>query len=187
MKKVDGNREVVIISDRLPALLRSVPKIVGAENHVYYYRHLKENFSVFLTRHNTRGNKDKESALKWLDSIAYTRVESDYNVCMYELRNYNQALTGWVEESALEHWVMSKFPKQRWDKMTTNLAELVNALVKNERHKSICTFIMEHMLKLDALLVKHKEESNNWKGCIGPKIEEKVMTNIRGVTSRNIS
>ena len=37
---------------------------------------------------------------------------------------------------------------------------------------------MEHLLKLGALLVKHKEESNNWKGCIGPKIEEKVMTNI---------
>ena len=31
---------------------------------------------------------------------------------------------------------------------------------------------------MGALLVKHKEESNNWKGCIGPKIEEKVMTNI---------
>ena len=37
---------------------------------------------------------------------------------------------------------------------------------------------MEHMLKLGALLVKYKEESNNWKGCIGPKIEEKVMINI---------
>ena len=33
---------------------------------------------------------------------------------------------------------------------------------------------MEHMLKL----CKHKEEPNNWKGCIRPKIEEKVMTNI---------
>ena len=37
---------------------------------------------------------------------------------------------------------------------------------------------MEHMLKLGALLVKHKEESNNWKGCKGLEIEEKVMTNI---------
>ena len=85
MKKVVGNREVVIISNRHLTLFRSVLEIFGAENHAYCYRHLKENFSAFLTRHNTRGNKGKESALKWLYSIAYARVESDYNVSMYEL------------------------------------------------------------------------------------------------------
>ena len=73
----------MIISDRHPALLRSVPKIFRAENHAYCYHHLKENFSTFLTRYNTKGNK--ESELKWLDSITYARVESDYNVCIYEL------------------------------------------------------------------------------------------------------
>ena len=164
MKNVVGNRKVVIFSDRHPAhpaLLRSVFEIFGAKNHAYCYPHLKENFSAFLTRYNTRGNKGKESALKWLDSIAYARVELDYNVSIYELQNYNQDLATWVEESAPEHWVMSKFPKQRWDKMTTYLAESFNAWVKNERHRSICSFITEHMLKLGALLVKHKEESNN--------------------------
>ena len=85
MKKVVGNREVVIISYRHPALLRSVHEIFGTENHAYCYRHLKENFSAFLTRHKTRGNKGKENELKWLDSITYARVESNYNVCMYEL------------------------------------------------------------------------------------------------------
>ena len=84
---------------------------------------------------------------------------------MYELQNYNQALATWVEESAPEHWVMSKFPKQRWDKMTTNLEESFNAWVKNERHQSICSFIMVHMLKLGVMLVKHKEESNNGRGA----------------------
>ena len=28
------------------------------------------------------------------------------------------------------------------------------------------------------MLVKHEEESKNWKGCIGPKIEAKVQENI---------
>ncbi|KAL6329751.1 hypothetical protein AAG906_035399 [Vitis piasezkii] len=120
-KKVVGDKEVVIISDRHPALLRSVPEVFGLANHAYCYRHLKENFSSFLSKHNTRGNKGKENALQFLDSIAYAR---------------------------------------------------------NERHHSICTFLMEHMAKLGSMLVKHKEESNNWKGCIGPKIEEKVQQKI---------
>ncbi|RVW82818.1 hypothetical protein CK203_051180 [Vitis vinifera] len=138
LKKVVGDKEVVIISDRHPALLHSVPKVFGLENHAYCYRHLKENFSSFLSKHNTIENKENEP----------------------------------------EHWAMSKFPKQRWDKMTTNLAESFNAWLKNERHHSICTFLMEHMAKLGSMLVKHKEESNNWNGCIGPKIEEKVQQKI---------
>ena len=73
---------------------------------------------------------------------------------------------------------MSKFPKRRWDKITTNLAESFNAWLRNERHHSTCSFIIEHMTKLGAMLVQHKAESNAWKGIIGLKIEEKVKINI---------
>ena len=48
LKKVVGDKEVVVISDRHPALLRSVPEVFGLENHAYYYHHLKENFSFFF-------------------------------------------------------------------------------------------------------------------------------------------
>ena len=97
---------------------------------------------------------------------------------MFELKKYNEALATWVEENAPHHWAMSKFPKQRWDKMTTNLAESFNAWLRIERHHSICNFLLEHMSKLASMLVKHQEESKNWKGCIGPKIEAKVQENI---------
>ena len=34
------------------------------------------------------------------------------------------------------------------------------------------------MIKLGVMLVKHKEELNNWKSVIGLKIEDKVLGNI---------
>ena len=37
---------------------------------------------------------------------------------------------------------------------------------------------MEHMAKLGSMFVKHKDESNNWKGFIGLKIEDKVLQKI---------
>ena len=76
-QKIIGEKEVVIISDKHPGLLHSVPKIFGAENHAYYYCHLKENFSGYFNKHNTKGDKGKENALEWLDKIAYARVETD--------------------------------------------------------------------------------------------------------------
>ena len=67
-----------------------------------------------------------------LDSVAYVKREEDYNAHISELRKYNDALATWVEENGLEHCTMSKFSKQRWDKMTTNLVESFNAWLKNE-------------------------------------------------------
>ena len=123
-------------------------------------------------------NKGKENALEWLDKITYARVETDCNYHMFELRKYNESLATWIEQNEPEHWAMSKFLKKRWDKITNDLAESFNAWLKNERHQSICSFIIEHMTKLGEILVKHKAESNVWKGIIGPKIEEKVKINI---------
>ena len=73
---------------------------------------------------------------------------------------------------------MLKFPNKIWDKMTTNVAKSFNAWLKNERHHSICSFLVERMTKLGVMLVKHKVEINDWKGTIGSKIEEKVKINI---------
>ena len=63
LKKIVRDK-VMIISVRHPGLLRSVPKIFGGENHAYCYRHLKENFSSFFSKHTTKGNKGKENALQ---------------------------------------------------------------------------------------------------------------------------
>ena len=82
------------------------------------------------------------------------------------------------EDNSPEPWAMSKFPKQRWDKMTTNLVKSFNAWLRHERHHSICSFLMERIAKLSYMLVNHKEWSNNWKGFLGPQIEEKVLQNI---------
>ena len=70
VKKVVGNKKVIIISYRHRGLLRSVSEIFGLENHAYCYRHLKENFSSFLNKQNTKGCKGKENALECLDKIA---------------------------------------------------------------------------------------------------------------------
>lgn len=178
LKKVVGDRDVVIISNRHPDLLRSVSEIFGAENHAYCYRHLKEDFVSFINNESTNGKKGRGNALYWLDSIAHARLDYDYDVAIIELRKVSEDLATWVESNQPEHWAMSKFAKKRWDKITTNLAESLNDWLRNDHHRSICDFLMEHMAKLGAMLIKHKEESTNWNGLIGPNIEEKLITNI---------
>ena len=118
---------MVILSDRHSGLLCSVLELFGGENHAYYHRHLKENFSSFFNKYNTMGNKGKENALQWLDKIAYAQLKIDYNAHLNELRMYNDSLATWIEQNGPQNRAMSKFPKKRWDKMATNLVESFNA------------------------------------------------------------
>ena len=127
LKNLIGDKDVVILSDRHSSLLRSVPELFGEENHAYCYHHLKENFSSFFNKYDTKGNKGKENALQWLDQIAYARLEIDYNAHLNELHMYNDSLATWIEKNEPQHWAMSKFPKKRWDKMKTNLTKSFNA------------------------------------------------------------
>ena len=94
---------------------------------------------------------------------------------------YNDSLATWIEQNEPQNVAMSKFPKKRWDKMTTNLVKSFNALLKDERHYSIYSFLIEHMTNFGAMLVKHKVESNQWKDSIGPKIYQKVKIIIAKV------
>ena len=64
LKNFIGDKDVVILLDRHSGLLHSVLKLFGEENHAYCYRHLKENFSSFYNKYNTKGNKGKENAFQ---------------------------------------------------------------------------------------------------------------------------
>ena len=81
-------------------------------------------------------------------------------------------------ENNPKHWVMSKFLKNRWDKMTTNIAESFNAWLKYECHQTIYMLLLMHMDKLVGMLDTHMRSTKKWKSVVGPKTEEKLMSNI---------
>ena len=174
LKQLVGEMEVVIISGRHHAIIRSVAEVFGVENHAYCYRHLKEDFSHQLMM----GREGKDNALKLLDAVAYARLEIRYNSAMENLRRFDANLAKWVEDNNPEHWVMSKFPKKRWDKMNTNIFGSFSAWVKEEQHHTIFSFIEKHMDMLASLLVEWKTTMQSWERSIGPKTEDKLLHNI---------
>ncbi|KAL6348604.1 hypothetical protein AAG906_016124 [Vitis piasezkii] len=141
LEKLNGvldGKEVIIISNRHQGILRSVSELFEIENHTYCYQH-----------------KGKEDVLLLLNSIAYDRLDIDYNEAFEKLVRFNNNLARWVAENSLEHWVMLKFLKKRLDKMTTNNAESFNAWLREKRHQIIYTLLLMHMDKLVGMLDTH--------------------------------
>ena len=64
---------------------------------------MKENSSIFLNKQNIKGKKGNEDALLLLGSIAYTRLDIDYNEAFEKLMRFNGNLAKWVAENNPEH------------------------------------------------------------------------------------
>ncbi|RVW22071.1 hypothetical protein CK203_117769 [Vitis vinifera] len=97
LKQLVGEMEVVIISGRHHAIIRSVAEVFGVENHAYCYRHLKEDFSHQLMM----GREGKDNALKLLDAVAYARLEIGYNSAMENLRRFDANLANGLKITIL--------------------------------------------------------------------------------------
>ena len=146
---------------------------------------MKENFTNCFNRQNIRGKKGKEDACALLDDIAFARLETDYNDAFEKLVQFNEDLVKWVTKNNLEHRAMSKFPKKRRDKMTTNIAESFNSWLREECYQTIYTLLLMHMDKLVGFLTNHITQTKKWRSVVGLKIEEKLLANI--MRSRPIS
>ena len=57
---------------------------------------------------------------------------------------------------------MAKFQKIRWDKITSNLVESFKSWIRLKRHHNVCVFFIEHMDKLNSLLVEHQSAVEKW-------------------------
>ena len=104
----------------------------------------------------------------------------DFTNAMGKLRLFNPQLAQWVETNGdVDRWALSKFPFKRWDNITTNLAESFNAWMVKERKHTVSVLIHELREKLAQKLVSSKMAMANWKNDVGPKIEEKLMQQVK--------
>ena len=112
--------------------------------------------------------------------MAYARVDYKYIHAIDNLWQFSPELAAWVEcSSDVDKWALSKFPRMRWEKITTNIAESYNAWVVKERGHNIFQFMKEHHEKLALKLFRAKENALKWKNGLGPKVEKKLLENVQ--------
>ncbi|KAH7856666.1 hypothetical protein Vadar_004037 [Vaccinium darrowii] len=173
LKEVVGGRQVVLVTDRNTSLLNGIIKVFGGECNAWCLRHLKENFSTFVSSKGLKNERRKE-ALKVFTDIAYARTEVIYKFHLGRMSAFHPDLAKWVEDSKPKHWANAYFPFKRWDKMYTNLAECFNNWILPLRELDILQFMIGHVNKVTDLLVRKKAAVLSWKLPVGPNIDKDI-------------
>ncbi|KAF7123126.1 hypothetical protein RHSIM_Rhsim12G0034000 [Rhododendron simsii] len=84
LKEIVAEKEIVVVTDHNPGLLRTVKELFGNECNAWYVRHVKENFSKFATGKGMKV-KPKKMALYLFTKIAYACDERLYGVYLTKL------------------------------------------------------------------------------------------------------
>jgi len=86
-----GGLQPVIMSDKNPALLFSVPRVFGIENHTYCVCHVRENFLTYTGKVGIRRQASKDLLKEVFNRVAYAPTGVEYGLAMDELRKSSRS------------------------------------------------------------------------------------------------
>ncbi|XP_059639564.1 uncharacterized protein LOC132281931 [Cornus florida] len=175
---LNEDREIIIISDRSQSIISAVRQVYSDEMHAHCFRHLKENFLKFLEKYHL-SKATKGTLEDHLDIIAYTFQVKACDRALDRMKRLCAEAYDWVIESEPKHWAKCQFPKKRYGKLYSNVAESFNGWVLKERELPIMGIIEKTREKLTKYIYKRKNKAILWKLLVGKRIDEILALNVK--------
>ncbi|KAF7138944.1 hypothetical protein RHSIM_Rhsim07G0149400 [Rhododendron simsii] len=134
LKKIVAEKEVVVVTNRNPGLLRAVKELFGDKCNAWCVRHVKENFSKFAIGKGMKGNP-KKMALHLFTKIAYACDERLYGVNLTKLFGLSPELSKWVEGMVHNTGQMHKMEASKWHPLPVghNIDKMINESQEKSR------------------------------------------------------
>ncbi|KAL5574090.1 hypothetical protein UlMin_023687 [Ulmus minor] len=137
VKSVFGvNPALVIVSDRHRSINNAVQEVFPQAFHGICMYHLLNNLKTKFR------NKTKELEQHYIRS-AKTYNLQDFHVLFYTLCSAVPGVKEYLEAVGLDRWTRSHAPSRRYNIMTTNISESLNAVLVKVRELPIIAFVNE--------------------------------------------
>ena len=128
--------DLVFISDRHKSLLKAINTVFPNAQHGVCCHHLKMNM------------KDKFKRCKDIDSMYWGAAKayriSDFEERMSMIQSVSQGAYNYLNEVGYPKWARAHFNGRRYNIMTTNIAESMNAVVRYA-HSLPITNLVEYL------------------------------------------
>ena len=149
---IPDESELVFISDRHQSIINGLSNIYKKSQHGHCRWHLSQNIKA---RVRVKG------VVKLFEQTANAYKVSEFNKLYDELKNRYPGAVNYLEESnvPLHKWARSHFTGCRYNIMTTNGAESINAVMKEPREYPIVAL-------LEAMQAKVSEWFNNRRNIV---------------------
>ena len=131
--------------------------------------HLKRNIKTMF----------KERQLGYLVSKAARSFRmGDFYTVFGEIRSINQRCADYLIEIGLEHWTRSHFPGERYNIMTSNLAESWNSVLREAREYPVIPLVEFIRKKIVSWFTSRRDAMKDVEAGLSPKVRSLLAANF---------
>ena len=161
---------LVFITDRHKGLERAIAKVYPNAYHGHCMYHLSCNVKQHFGQ-----NKHVHTAF-YMAAKAYLQVEFD--MYMRKLAAVDTRAHQYVMEAIPEKWARSHFPGNRYNIMTTNIAECMNAVLRDARSLPIVSLLESIRNLLQDWFYERRNEAADTMTPVTPWLEKILKKHI---------
>jgi len=164
---IPDDEEVVIISDRHQSIIKAVSDVYKKAQHGFCAWHLSQNIKTRVNR-GARGRgskrngkvKGKDAVVTKFMNVAAAYTVSEFNRMYDDLKNRYPAAAEYLEDNVdVRKWARCYFTGSRYNIMTTNGAESINAVLRKARTYPIIPLMDAIVGKISEWFNTHRKES----------------------------
>ncbi|XP_018462581.2 uncharacterized protein LOC108833668 [Raphanus sativus] len=166
---VPNESGLVLVSDRHPSIYKAISQVYPSAGHCICVVHLKRNIRTnFKERH--LGHLVAKAARAY-------RL-NDFYVTFNKIKVMDPSCAAYLIEIGFEHWARSHFPGNRYNVMTSNLAESWNSVLCKAREFPIIQLLEFISEKIMTWFAKRSEVATKCGRELAPHIEQQLTNNF---------
>ncbi|KAL3646052.1 hypothetical protein CASFOL_011232 [Castilleja foliolosa] len=170
--------DLVIISDRHKSIMKGVADVFPDAVHGICIFHLKMNVAAKFKRVDV-------AALLYKAGKTYD--EAEHKACMNGILKVDPRVYNYLTvEARVEQWARVYFPGHRYSIMTTNIAESMNAVLKDVREYPPVALLDTIVTKLSTWYAQRRETAMKMQGPLTTWAEKKIIKSDELSRSYNV-
>ncbi|XP_010471419.1 PREDICTED: uncharacterized protein LOC104751207 [Camelina sativa] len=159
--------DLVFVSDRASSIAKALTELYPASHHGICKYHLGNNIKVSF-----KG----QLYLPLVESaaIAYTREE--FAKIFIQIQDANPKLAEYLQKADFRKWARSYAPSNRYNIMTTNIAESFNSMLKEPRELPVLSLLETIRLTLTSWFHERREKAAKHDKLVTPQVVKKLVS-----------
>ncbi|KAL0716908.1 hypothetical protein Bca4012_066230 [Brassica carinata] len=166
---IPNTNDVVFVSDRHPSIYYGLAKVYPYGRHCACILHLKRNIRTYY--------KDKHLGYLVGKAARAYRL-SDFNTAFNEIKKVNASCAEYLDGVGFEHWARSHFQGDRFNIMTSNIAETWNSVLREATEYPILSLVEYIRAKLMNWFSGRREIVSRGASSLTPRVEEIITSNF---------
>ena len=131
----------MFVTDRHKAIENALKVVYPNTQHGLCMYHISQNIKA-----KKFGPDSQILPIFYLAAKAY--LQNKFFQYMTDLRNVNMRAVQYLEEIEVERWARCRFTTKRYNLMTTNIAECMNAILRDAREMPVVPLLENIRMKL---------------------------------------